>query len=98
MGTEPLNNAEIKAFLEKRDLQFEVYGKQSINGPFTNPLQKYLRRNSNCQVEQTGVCEPITWNFEKFLVNPKGKIVEHWESSEPLNPYELTDKLFKYVS
>ena len=65
----------------------------SINGPHTHPLYKYLRRHSDLYNKNNHICEPITWNFEKFLVDPKGKLVKHWRTTEPLNPYEMMDDI-----
>jgi glutathione peroxidase len=35
----------------------------------------------------------VTWNFNKFLVAPDGRVIEHFDSRvEPMSP-ELTSKL-----
>mmetsp|Transcript_32751 Transcript_32751/g.27688 ORF Transcript_32751/g.27688 Transcript_32751/m.27688 type:complete len:123 (-) Transcript_32751:99-467(-) len=97
MSTEPLSNSEIKTFLSNKNVYFDILSKMSINGPHTHPLYKYLRRNSDLYNPNNKVCAPVTWNFEKFLVNPNGNIIEHWVTSEPLNPYELIGQIGKYV-
>ena len=58
-----------------------------MKGPEADPLYKYL---TGLPGKQGG---PVTWNFNKFLVGPDGKVIEHFDSRvEPMAP-ELTSKL-----
>jgi glutathione peroxidase len=73
-GQEPGSNAEIKSFCERRyRTTFPLFAKIQVKGPKADPLYRYL----------TGLPEnggEVTWNFNKFLVDPAGKVVAHLES------------------
>jgi len=85
---EPGTNAEIKKFCELRyKTTFPLFSKIPVKGPDADPLYKYL---TGLPGKQGG---PVTWNFNKFLVGPDGKVIEHFDSKvEPMSP-ELTSKL-----
>jgi len=85
---EPGSNAEIKKFCELRyKTTFPLFSKIPVKGPEADPLYKYL---TGLPGKQGG---PVTWNFNKFLVGPDGKVIEHFDSRvEPMAP-ELTSKL-----
>jgi glutathione peroxidase len=78
---EPGSNAEIKTFCElKYKTTFPLFEKIVVKGKGQHPLYAYL----------TGLPEnggEISWNFNKFLVTPEGKVVAHLESkAEPMSP------------
>ena len=85
---EPGNNQEIKQFCELRyKTTFPLFSKIPVKGPSADPLYKYL---TGLPGKQGG---EITWNFNKFLVSPDGRVVEHFDSkTEPLAS-DLTSKL-----
>ena len=85
---EPGTNAEIKKFCELRyKTTFPLFSKIPVKGPDADPLYKYL---TGLPGKQGGT---ITWNFNKFLIAPDGKVIEHFDSKvEPMSP-ELTAKL-----
>ena len=85
---EPGSNAEIKKFCELRyKTTFPLFSKIPVKGPDADPLYKYL---TGLPGKQGG---EITWNFNKFLIAPDGKVIEHFDSRvEPMSP-ELTAKL-----
>ena len=85
---EPGTNAEIKKFCELRyKTTFPLFSKIPVKGPDADPLYKYL---TGLPGKQGGA---VTWNFNKFLIAPDGKVIEHFDSKvEPLSP-ELTAKL-----
>jgi glutathione peroxidase len=85
---EPGTNAEIKKFCELRyKTTFPLFSKIPVKGPDADPLYKYL---TGLPGKQGGA---ITWNFNKFLIAPDGKVIEHFDSKvEPMSP-ELTAKL-----
>jgi len=85
---EPGTNAEIKKFCELRyKTTFPLFSKIPVKGPDADPLYKYL---TGLPGKQGGV---VTWNFNKFLIAPDGKVIEHFDSRvEPMSP-ELTAKL-----
>ena len=87
-GQEPGTNAEIKKFCELRyKTTFPLFSKIPVKGAAADPLYKYL---TGLPGKQGGA---VTWNFNKFLVSPDGKVIEHFDSKvEPMSP-ELTSKL-----
>lgn len=75
---EPASNAEIKTFCQTNyDISFPLFEKIKVNGDNTHPLYKFLKS------EATGVLwsESIKWNFTKFLVDKKGKVITRYGSS-----------------
>ena len=56
--------------------------KVSVKGDDIHPLFAYL----NSEAKKIGVNDPIKWNFTKFLVDEKGKLVGVFESKvKPLS-------------
>jgi glutathione peroxidase len=78
---EPGSAEEIGAFCEKNyGVSFPMFAKIDVNGPDTHPLYRYLKG------VKSGIfgTEAIKWNFTKFLVDRRGKVVERFgPSTEP---------------
>lgn len=71
-GQEPGSNSEIKEFCKKNyGVSFPMAEKVSVKGSDTHPLFQYL----NAEAKKLGVEDPIKWNFTKFLVDEKGKLI-----------------------
>ena len=65
-------------------MDFPVFAKVDVNGDNAIPLYKYL----------TGLEKfsgPITWNFNKFLVNKKGEVVKRFGSM--VKPEEVEEDI-----
>lgn len=77
---EPGSNAEIKKFCElKYQVSFPMIQKSKVKGENKSPLYKYLTANAPEKGE-------VQWNFEKFLVDTKGKVVGRYRSKvKPLS-------------
>ena len=92
MGQEPGSNAEIKEFCSLRfRTTFPLFSKISVKGKDIHPLYRYL-------TEESGFNGPIKWNFNKFLVDGKGKVVARFDSpTDPLSP-DITTKLEALLS
>jgi len=89
-GQEPGSNEEIKVFCsEKYDVSFPMAAKVSVKGDDIHPLFRWLTSKS-----ENGVLDAeIRWNFGKFLLDDKGKLVEYFPSRvNPLSA-EITAKL-----
>ncbi len=90
-GQEPGSEKEIRFFCEGTyDVHFDMFSKVDVNGDNASPLYKFLKK------EKTGVLwtEVIKWNFTKFLVDKKGKVVKRYGSStKPENIKEDIQKL-----
>lgn len=66
---EPGTDAAIKTFcLSKYAVSFDLYSKIAVKGDAIHPFYKYL-------TSEAGFPGEIPWNFCKFLVDKKGKIV-----------------------
>lgn len=86
-GQEPGTNEQIQEFCSlKFRTTFPLFAKSSVKGSDINPLYQYL-------TEQSPFSGPIKWNFNKFLVDPEGKVVARYDS--PVDPLaaELVGKL-----
>lgn len=78
---EPGSPEEIKRFCKARfDVNFPLFEKVRALGSNKSPLYRTL-------TEQTkeGIKGEVKWNFTKFLVNPKGEVVERFEPSDNPN-------------
>lgn len=79
-GQEPGTNAEIKKFCERRyRTTFPLFAKIAVKGKDADPLYRWLTA-----LPANGGA--VTWNFNKFLVDPEGAVVAHLDSSvEPMS-------------
>jgi glutathione peroxidase len=84
---EPGSNEEIKKFCElKYKTTFPLFAKISVKGAAIDPLYKYLTGDKDNGGD-------VSWNFNKFLISPEGKIVAHLSSKvEP-----TSDELKKQI-
>jgi len=55
----------------KRQVSFPLFEKIDVNGEDRHPLYDELTKAEDAE----GNAGDITWNFEKFLVSPKGEVV-----------------------
>lgn len=70
---------------------FPIFAKVDVNGPFSDPLFKYLKE------QKTGLLSPrIKWNFTKFLVNREGKVVKRYAPT--VDPSSIEADLEKLLS
>ena len=85
MGQEPGNNEEIRNFCElKYKTTFPLFAKTSVKGPEINPLFKFL-------TEDSAFKGPISWNFNKFLVDSNGQVIARYDSRvKPLDSEVVT--------
>ena len=91
-GQEPGSNDEILEFCKTQyQVQFPLYSKIQVTGPDKHPLYRQLttekpETEDRAKMESTlrgYKMEPtpkpeVVWNFEKFLVNRKGKVVRRF--------------------
>jgi glutathione peroxidase len=89
-GQEPGTNTEIKEFCKKNyGVTFPMAGKVSVKGDDIHPLFKWLTTKS-----ENGVMDAeIKWNFTKFLVDEKGKLIAVFPSKVNPNSEEITKYL-----
>jgi glutathione peroxidase len=85
---EPGTNEEIKQFCTaKYGVTFPMFAKISVKGDDTDPLYQYL--TSKDQDPKFG--GDITWNFNKFLIDKHGNIIDRFDSKiKPDDPSVTT--------
>lgn len=83
---EPGTNEEIKGFCyTKYSITFPLFSKISVVGKTQHPLYRYL-------TEQTSFPGPVTWNFQKYLVDRSGHVIAKYDPGlNPLSPSVLAD-------
>ena len=87
---EPGSNEEIGEFCKKNyGVSFLMAEKVSVKGDDIHPLFKYLTE----EARKMGVEEPIKWNFTKFLIDEKGKLVAVFPSKVKPMSEEITKHL-----
>jgi len=83
-------NAEIAAFCKQNyGVSFLMSEKVSVKGDDIHPLFKYLTE----EAAKMGVEDPIKWNFTKFLVDEKGKLLAVFPSKVKPGSEEITKYL-----
>jgi glutathione peroxidase len=84
MGQEPGTNEQIKTFCQLNyQVGFPLFSKISVKGGSIHPLYRFLTEKST----NPKFAGSITWNFNKFLIDRKGNIVNRFDSkTEPQNP------------
>jgi len=90
---EPGSHAEIQKFCNLNyDITFPLFEKIEVNGDNTHPLYKFLKS------EATGFMwtKSIKWNFTKFLIDKKGKVITRYGSST--TPKEIEKDILKLLA
>ena len=82
-GQEPGNSTQIKEFCTKNyGVTFQMMEKISVKGDDAHPLYKWLSNKAD-----NGTCDDSPkWNFGKYLIDEKGKIIKYFGSkTDPLS-------------
>jgi glutathione peroxidase len=89
-GQEPGSNDEIKQFCTgKFHVTFPMAAKVSVKGDDIDPLFSWLTHK-----DQNGVMDAtIGWNFNKFLLDENGKLIDHFGSKTEPTSEEITKYL-----
>jgi glutathione peroxidase len=89
-GQEPGSDAEIKEFCSSKfNVSFPMASKVSVKGGDIDPLFKWLTNKS-----ENGVLDAnIGWNFNKFLIDENGKLLQHFSS----NVEPMSEAITKYL-
>ena len=83
---EPLEGEEINKFCRLNyGVSFNITRKCDVKGKQIHPVYKHLIENSDPQNKN------IRWNFEKFIVNKKGKVIKRFSSSVSPKDKKVTD-------
>lgn len=90
LGQEPGSNEEIKNFCSLTyGVTFPMFSKIKVVGNEMAPLYVYLTESR----DNTNFAGKITWNFNKFLIGRKGKIIARFDSGVKPEDKELTDAI-----
>ena len=91
-GQEPGTNEEIKTFCQTRyNVTFPMFAKISVKGDDIHPLYLFLT-SKETDPEFAG---NISWNFNKFLVDRSGKIVDRFATKETPESEKITQAIEK---
>lgn len=92
-GQEPGSAEEIATFCStKYNVTFPILKKIEVNGDKADPVYKFLKSQKSGLLGLTR----IKWNFEKFLINKEGKVVERYGSvTSPNSIKPEIEKLLK---
>ncbi len=86
---EPGKNEDIKSFCEKNyGVSFTLAAKVSVKGEDIHPIFKWLIAQKNPSFDGD-----IKWNFEKFLLDEKGTLIDRFRSA--VNPD--SEKILRYI-
>lgn len=91
---EPEANAQVKTYAQKEfGTTFPFFDKAHVKGPDKQDVYKFLTEN------KPGVLfKDVSWNFEKFLINRKGEVIERWSSITKPSSTTVTKKIEKALS
>jgi glutathione peroxidase len=88
---EPGTDEEILEFAtSKYDVRFPMFSKIEVNGDGACDLYKLLK----AAIPGDGESAEITWNFEKFLVDRDGNVVERF--APPTTPEQVAEVIETY--
>ena len=83
-GQEPRDDAAIKEFCEENfGVEFPMFAKSNVVGESANLLFQRL----------AAVAGEPTWNFNKYLLDREGRVVEHYEQGTGPDDPELTARI-----
>ena len=76
-GQEPGTEKEIKKFCELQyHIKFPMFAKLVVKGDNKSPLYKFLQETQpNVELRKE-----VQWNFNKFLVNRSGEVIQYFDS------------------
>lgn len=86
------SNEQIKQFACTRfKAEFPIFDKVDVNGPSTAPVYKFLKSSAGGFLGDL-----IKWNFEKFLVDKNGVVVERYAPTT--SPFQIEKDIQKLVA
>ncbi|HLT53819.1 MAG TPA: glutathione peroxidase [Flavobacteriaceae bacterium] len=89
-GQEPGTAKDIQTFCQSNyGVSFVMTEKVDVKGENQHPLYKWL---TNKELNNT-TSSTVKWNFQKYLVNPEGQLVNYFFS----NTEPLSDKIVKHL-
>ena len=87
---EPGDDAQIKSFCSLTyGVTFPMFSKISVAGKDIHPLYQFLTDKAT----DPGFAGKITWNFNKFLIDKNGKIVDRFDSKIKPDDNQIISKI-----
>ena len=88
---EQSDNSEVQRFAEKEyGITFPLFEKAPVAGKDKQPVYQFLSE------KKPGVLfKDVSWNFEKFLINRRGEVVERWNSMTKPSSDSITKMIEK---
>jgi glutathione peroxidase len=83
---EPGCDVDIKEFMKKNQVQWDMFAKVDVNGDNAIPLYNWLKSK-----EKGMLFDAIKWNFTKFLINRQGIPVARYAPNT--NPMQFKDAI-----
>ena len=94
MGQEPGTNSTIKSFCSSKfNVTFPMFSKISVKGKDMHPLYQYLTKKSH----NGNVDAPVSWNFQKFLIDKNGHVVESISPSKKVSDRAVIKSIEKLL-
>ncbi|KAJ3720781.1 glutathione peroxidase [Lentinula guzmanii] len=91
-GQEPLDDAGVAEFCTvNHGVTFPLMKKSEVNGDNTNEVYQFLKSQKSGILGLTR----IKWNFEKFLIDKQGNVVNRWASTS--TPQAIDGEIAKLV-
>ncbi len=89
-GQEPGSESEIQSFCKKNyGVTFLMASKIDVKGANQHPVYQWLTSKGQNGVDNS----TVMWNFEKFIVDENGNLVDHFKS--PVTP--MSDKIISII-
>lgn len=91
---ETADNSAVQSFAEKEyGITFPLFDKAPVTGKDKQPVYKFLTES------KPGLLfKDVTWNFEKFLINRQGEVVERWSSITKPSSSAITKSIEKALN
>lgn len=93
-GQEPGCETDIKEFIKKNNVEWDIFAKVDVNGDKAIPLYKWMKTK-----EHGLITDAIKWNFTKFLINKSGVPVARYAPNKNPKDFEkeIQAELQKWV-
>lgn len=87
-------NEDVQSFATKEfGVSFPLFDKAPVSGKDIQPVYQFLT------TKKPGLLfKDVAWNFEKFLVNRKGQVVERWGSITKPSSKSITESVEKALN
>lgn len=83
---EPGCDVDIKEFIKKNGVEWEMFAKVDVNGDDAIPLYSWLKSKA-----KGTLIDAIKWNFTKFLISKEGLPVARYAPND--NPLKFEDEI-----